>query len=72
MQGVPANYYGLLPPWHQFWDIFNHNWLSENCAIQNIPDGPIRASPHLFEAELRHSVLVWCDGGALDAHAYSL
>ena len=69
---LPANDNGLLPPWYQLWDVLDYNWLSKHGAIQNVSDGSIGASPHLFEAELRHSVLVWCDSSALYAHAYPL
>ena len=38
------------------------------CDVQMIPDGTVGRQPHLLELELLDSLLIGCDGGALDTH----
>lgn len=59
---------GAGPPGDDAGDVFNDNWFSEDCAIENVTDRTIGASPHLFEVEFFDSGFVGGDGGALDAN----
>lgn len=46
--------------------------MSENkvptSAVQDVPDGPVGAPPHLLQLELLDAALVGCDRCALDRH----
>lgn len=66
--GVPANDDGLGPARHQARDVLAQDGPSEHCASQDVTDGAVGRTPHLLQLELLHALLVWCDGGALDAH----
>jgi uncharacterized protein (DUF983 family) len=37
-------------------------------VLQVIADGAVGRQPHLLELELLHSLLIWCDGCALDTN----
>ena len=60
------------PARHQARDIVDHDGFAEDNAAQNVPDGAVRADPHLLEAEFFDACLVRCDGGAFHAHAVFL
>mmetsp|Transcript_15068 Transcript_15068/g.42827 ORF Transcript_15068/g.42827 Transcript_15068/m.42827 type:complete len:436 (-) Transcript_15068:617-1924(-) len=45
----------------------DHNRLPEHRPVEDVPNGPIRRLPHLFQLELLHARLIGCDGRALDA-----
>ena len=51
-KGVSADGDGLGPPWHQPWNVLANDWLTEDCPAQDVPDGSVRALPHLLQAEL--------------------
>lgn len=64
---VPADDNRLNPAWNQAGNVFADNSFSEHSATKDVPDCPVRRSPHLLKLELLHAVLVGRDGGALDA-----
>lgn len=47
-KSVSADCYGLCPPRNEARDVFTQDWLTENCAAQDVPDGSIRTLPHLL------------------------
>lgn len=69
--GVPANDDGLDPARHQAGDVLADDGFPEHRASEDVTDGAIGRSPHLFKHELLHALLIWCDGGTLDAHVVS-
>ena len=70
--GVSADDDGLGPAGHQAGDVLTDDGLSEHRAPQDVTDGAVGRAPHLLELELLHPVLVWRDGGTLDAHVVAL
>lgn len=70
--GVPADDDGLGPAWHQTGNVLADDSLPEHGASEDITDGAVGRSPHLFKLELLHTLLVWCDGGTLDTHVVFL
>ena len=66
--GVPADDDGFDPAGHQPGDVLAHDGLPEHGSSQDVPDGSVGRTPHLLQLELLHALLVWRDGGALDAH----
>lgn len=66
--GVSANDDGLDPARHQAGDVLADDGLPEHRASQDVTDGAVRRTPHLLKLELLHAILIWRDGGALDAH----
>lgn len=65
---VPADDDGLHPARHQTGDVATDDRLPEHGASKDVPDGSIWRTPHLLQLELLHTLLVWCDGGTLDAY----
>ncbi len=51
-KSVSADCYALRPTRNKTRDVFTKDWLTENCAAQNVPDGSIRALPHLLQTKL--------------------
>lgn len=49
---MSANCYGLRPAKNKAWDVFTHDWLSENCSAQDVSDGSIGTFPHLLQVKL--------------------
>lgn len=47
-KSMSADCYGLCPTWNKTWNVFTEDWLTENCAAQDVPDGSIRTLPHLL------------------------
>lgn len=70
--GVPANDDGLDPARYQAGDVLADDGLPEHCASEDVTDGAVGRTPHLLQLELFHAILIWRDGGALDAHVVAL
>lgn len=49
---MPANGDGLRPTWYQPGNVLADDWLTEDGAAQDVPDGAVRALPHLLQAKL--------------------
>lgn len=49
---MSANDDWMLPTWHQQWDIFAANRLSEHSAAQHVSQRTVRAEPHFLQIEL--------------------
>jgi hypothetical protein len=49
---MSANDNWMLPTWHQQWDIFAANRLSEHSAAQHVSQRTVRAEPHFLQIEL--------------------
>lgn len=47
-KSMSANCYGLCPTRNKAGNVFAKDWLTENCATQNVPDGSIGTLPHLL------------------------
>lgn len=45
---MSANCYGLCPTRNKAGNVSAKDWLTENCAAQNVPDGSIGTLPHLL------------------------
>lgn len=69
--GMPANDDGLNPAGHQAGDVLADDGFPEHRASEDVTDGAVGRSPHLLKLELLHTFLIWCYGGALDAHVVS-
>src|SRR5690606_3873705 len=69
---VPADDDRLLPPGHQARNVGDDDRLAAHHAAEDLPDGAVRAAPHLLQPELLHPGLVRGDGGALDTDAVLL
>ncbi len=63
-ESAPANHDGLGPARNEAWHILDDDGLTEDCPVEDIPDGSVGAPPHLLQLELLHSGLIWCDGCA--------
>lgn len=48
--------------------VFDEYGLSKDRAIEDIPDGSVRALPHLFQIKLLNASLIRRNGGTLDAY----
>ena len=46
--GVSSNDNCLFPPRDKSWNCLADDWLTENCATQNVTNGAIGTTPHLF------------------------
>lgn len=66
-EGVPSDNDGFFPSGNEPRDIFYDDGFSEDCAVENIPDGTVGTLPHTFEIELFDAGFIGGDGGALDA-----
>jgi hypothetical protein len=66
-EGVSADDNRLAPVFDESGDILYDDGLSEDSAVEIVPDRAVGALPHLLELELFDSGLVRSDGGALDA-----
>lgn len=66
--GVSANDDGLDPAGHQAGNILADDGFPEHRASKDVTDGAVGRSPHLLQLELLHTLLIWCDGCALDAY----
>lgn len=66
--GMPANDNGLDPARHQAGNVLADDGFPEHCASEDVTDGAIGRSPHLLKLEFLHTLLIWCDGGTLDAN----
>lgn len=64
---VTPNHNGVLPAGHWLGDTVEDDWLSEDCAAEDVAYGAVRALPHLLEVELLHACLIRGDCRALDA-----
>lgn len=49
---MSANGDGLRPAWNKPGNVLADDRLTEDGAAQDVPDGSIRALPHLLQAEL--------------------
>lgn len=49
---MSANGDGLCPTWNKPGNVLADDWLTEDCAPQDVPDGSVGALPHLFQFEL--------------------
>lgn len=49
---VSADGDGLRPARHQPGNVLADDWLTEDCASQDVPDGAVGALPHLLQLEL--------------------
>lgn len=49
---VSSNGDGLRPAWNKPGNVLTDDWLTENCASQNVPDGAVGALPHLLQIKL--------------------
>lgn len=49
-------------------DVFDEYGLSKDSAVEDIPDGSVRALPHLFQIKLLNASLIRRNGGTLDAY----
>lgn len=47
-KSMSANCYGLCPTGNKTGNVFTKDWLTENCAVQDVPDGSIWTLPHLL------------------------
>jgi hypothetical protein len=65
--GVSADDDRLVPALDESGDILNDDGFPEDGSIEEVPDGAVRALPHLFKLELFNTSLVGGDGGTLDA-----
>lgn len=43
---------GLRPAWNKPGNVLADDWLAEDGAAQDIPDGSVGALPHLLQAKL--------------------
>lgn len=64
---VSADDNGLSPSRDESWNVADHDWLAEDCSIENVPNGSIGGFPHLLKVEFLNSVLVRGDGCAFDS-----
>ena len=67
-KGVSAYYDGFGPAWHEARDVFNDDWLSKDCATDDVSDGAVGRPPHLLEVELSDASLVRRNRRALNAN----
>lgn len=51
-KSMSADCYGLCPTGNEARDVFTEDWLAENCAAQDVPDGSIGTLPHLLQLKL--------------------
>lgn len=51
-KGVSANSDGLCPARNKPGNVLANDWLSEDGASQNVPDGSIGALPHFLQTKL--------------------
>lgn len=51
-EGVSADGDGLRPTWDKPGNVLADDWLTEDGAAQDVPDGSVGALPHLLQAEL--------------------
>lgn len=51
-KGVSADGDGLRPAWNKPGNVLADDWLAEDGAAQDVPDGAVGALPHLFQAKL--------------------
>lgn len=51
-EGVSANSDGLCPARNKPGNVLADDWLTEDCAAQDVPDGAVGTLPHLLQAKL--------------------
>lgn len=49
---VPSDGDGLRPAWNEPGNVLADDWLTEDCASQDVPDGTVGTLPHLLQLEL--------------------
>lgn len=54
--GMSANGDGLRPTRNKSGNVLANDWLTEDCATEDVPNGSIGALPHLLEIK-------FCGGG---------
>lgn len=65
---MPSDNNWLLPIRNQSWNVFNDDWLTKHCAIENISDCPVWTLPHLLQFKLFDSGLIRSNGGTFYAY----
>ena len=63
-ESVSSNDDWLGPAWYAPRNVRDDNWLSEDRAVKDVPDGSIGTPPHLLEVEFFHSALIGSDRSA--------
>ena len=66
-KGVSTDDDWLGPSWNKTRDAGNNDGLTEDSSVENVPNGSVGASPHLFETELFNATFVRSNSGALDS-----
>lgn len=51
-EGMSANSDGLCPTWNKSGNVLADDWLTEDSASQDVPDGSVGALPHLLQLKL--------------------
>lgn len=51
-EGVSSDGDGLRPAWDEPGNVLADDWLAEDRASQDVPDGAVGALPHLLQIEL--------------------
>lgn len=49
---MSANGDGLRPAWNEPGNVLAEDWLAEDGAAQDVPNGSVRALPHFLQAKL--------------------
>lgn len=65
---MAANDNGLGPTGNNLGNVAHEDRLTEDCAPENVPDGPIGGTVHALQVKLLHPGLIRGNGGALDAN----
>src|SRR6185312_10553786 len=69
---VARDHDGLAPVRDDARHVLADDRLAEDGAVEDVADRPVRALPHLLQAEFLHAALVGRDGGAFHRDAVAL
>ena len=58
----------LDPAWNQTRNVFDNDWLTENCSIKNVSDCSIWTLPHLSQIELLNTISIGSNCCTFDSH----
>ena len=64
---MAANHDWLSPVWDQARYVADNDWFAENYAAKNVADCSVRRLPHLLEAKLFNTCLIWSDSCTFDS-----